>query len=114
MLTNHVKRQTGKKELLFDASHAKHTPPKSRPIEEQADRESQRLWAKVNSAIKKSDHRAATDEKSLIENQQRAEAKEREESGAEWKPKLFRAVRGGPGESEEGEGDLDWVIDAKM
>ncbi|PNS20818.1 hypothetical protein CAC42_2749 [Sphaceloma murrayae] len=107
---------TGKKELLFDATHAKPTRPKSRPTEEQAERESQRLWAKVNSAIKKQDHRAATDEKTLIEDRQREEAAQRGE--VEWRPKLFRkalgaAGHGGPGD-EPGEENLDWVIDATV
>ncbi|KAF4552713.1 putative oxysterol-binding protein 5 [Elsinoe fawcettii] len=110
-----IDEQTGKKELLFDATHARPTIPKSRPQEEQAERESQRLWAKVTAAIKRADHRAATDEKTLIEDRQREEAAQRGE-GVEWKPKLFRkalgaAGNGGPGD-EAGEENLDWVIDA--
>ncbi|TKX23218.1 putative oxysterol-binding protein 2 [Elsinoe australis] len=107
---------TGKKQLLFDATHAKPTIPRSRPIEEQAERESQRLWAKVNAAVKKADHRAATDEKTVIEDRQREEAVQR--GDLEWRPKLFRkalgaAGKGGPGD-EPGEENLDWVIDATV
>lgn len=110
-------KQTGKKEVLFDASHAKETPPKSRPMSEQGDRESQKLWAKVTEAIKKRDQNVATDEKSRIEDMQRAEAAERGEH-AEWQPKLFRKAKGaagggGPGD-EDGEDSLDWVIDAAV
>ncbi|KAG8627456.1 hypothetical protein KVT40_004939 [Elsinoe batatas] len=106
---------TGKKQLLFDATHARPSHPKSRPVEEQAERESQRLWSKVTAAIKKVDHRAATDEKTSIEDRQREEAAQRGE-GVEWRPKLFRkalgaAGHGGPGD-EPGEENLDWVIDA--
>ncbi|KAF5022319.1 hypothetical protein F66182_5631, partial [Fusarium sp. NRRL 66182] len=36
------------------------------------------------------------------------------EGNVEWHPKLFRAVRGGPGGSEEGEEDLDWIINAEV
>ena len=109
--------QTGKKELLFDAAHARPSFPKSRPHEEQTDRESQKLWAKVTSAIKKADQKTATDEKSFIEDRQREEASQRGEGG-EWRPKLFRQANGasgagGPGD-EAGEENLDWVIDAKM
>lgn len=109
--------QTGKKDVLFDASRAKPTLPKSRPIHDQADRESQKLWAGVTQAIKKADQKTATDEKSLIEDRQREEAAQRGE-GVEWKPKLFRkalgaAGHGGPGD-EAGEESLDWVIDAKV
>ncbi|KAG9518859.1 Oxysterol-binding protein, partial [Aureobasidium melanogenum] len=106
---------TGKKELIFDATHAKPSYPKARPLEEQGDRESQRLWNKVTKAIKVADQRTATDEKSAIEDRQRAEAAERGES--EWQPKLFRRTRAGasqgPGDLD-GEENLDWVIDATI
>ena len=65
-------------------------------------------------AIKEQNHNAATDEKTKVEDQQREEAAKRLEQGIEWHPKLFRKVRGGPGESEEGEGDLDWILNAEM
>lgn len=38
----------------------------------------------------------------------------RNSDGIDWHPTLFRAVRGGHGGSEEGEEDLDWIINAKM
>lgn len=109
--------QTGKKQLLFDATHARETRPKSRPMQEQTDRESQRLWSQVTQAIRAADHRVATDEKSAIEDRQREEAAQRGE-GVEWQPKLFRRAKGaagggGPGD-ENGEESLDWVIDARM
>ncbi|KAG9519512.1 Oxysterol-binding protein, partial [Aureobasidium melanogenum] len=106
---------TGKKELIFDATHAKPSYPKARPLEEQGDRESQRLWNKVTKAIKVADQRTATDEKSAIEDRQRAEAAERGES--EWQPKLFRRTRAGASQSPgdlDGEENLDWVIDATI
>lgn len=75
------------------------------------------MWSKVTAAIKKVDHRAATDEKTIIEDRQREEAAQRGE-GVEWRPKLFRKAlgaegAGGPGD-EAGEEKLDWVIDATM
>ena len=106
--------QTGHKEVLFNASHAKHTPPIVRPIEEQDERESQRLWLKTVVAIKESNHAAATEEKSKVEDRQRDETAKRAEQGIEWQPKLFRPVRGGPGGPEEGEEDLDWILNANM
>lgn len=106
--------QTGKKDLLFDASHARETPPLTRPIQEQDERESQRLWNDVNIAIKKRDHVGATDHKSAIEDMQRQEAAKRADDGIDWRPRLFRAVSGGPGGEDEGEEDLDYVINAKM
>ncbi|KAF2186479.1 hypothetical protein K469DRAFT_726053 [Zopfia rhizophila CBS 207.26] len=105
---------TGKKELLFDATHAKHTPPKARPLEEQDDRESQKLWWNVTQAIKQKDQEAATDEKTRIEDMQREEAAKRADDGLDWHPRLFRRVQGGHGGTEEGEEDLDWIINAKI
>ncbi|MCJ1479939.1 hypothetical protein MMC06_000093 [Schaereria dolodes] len=105
---------TGKKELLFDATHAKETPPVARPLEEQGERESQRLWQKTILAIKERNHEAATDDKTRIEDIQRDEAAQRANEGAEWHPRLFRRVRGGPGSPEEGEEDLDWILDANI
>lgn len=104
--------QTGHKEVLFDATYARHTPPTVRPLEEQEDRESQKLWHKTVLAIKDQNHNLATDEKTAIEDRQREEAAKRTEHGQEWRPKLFRKVRGGPGGPEEGEEDLDWILDA--
>ena len=106
--------QTGQKEPLFNAKGVKHTPPKARPLEEQTDRESQKFWSKVIDALKAKDQNTATTEKSKIEDEQRQEASKRADDGLDWRPRLFRRVQGGPGGSEEGEEDLDWVINAKM
>lgn len=106
--------QTGQKKLLFDATHAKHSPPLSRPIEEQGERESQRLWLSTCRAVHVMDHEKATTEKAKIEDRQREEARKREEAGEDWKPKLFRRVDASPGGMEEGEEDLEWIIDANM
>ncbi|KAF2138271.1 uncharacterized protein K452DRAFT_234665 [Aplosporella prunicola CBS 121167] len=105
---------TGKKQLLFDASHARETPPLTRPLSEQDERESQRLWQKVTAAIKQRDQVVATDEKSRIEDRQREEAAKRSDEGVDWHPRLFRAVKGGPGGPEEGEEDLDWIIHTRI
>jgi hypothetical protein len=83
-------------------------------LEEQGPRESQKLWHDTCVAIKNVDHAAATDEKTRIEEMQREEAAQRHEHNIEWQPKLFRAVHGGPGGPEEGEEQLDWILDAKM
>ncbi|KAL1303717.1 hypothetical protein AAFC00_007067 [Neodothiora populina] len=106
--------KTGKKTLLFDATHAKPSVIDSRPLSEQSERESQKLWYKVTEAVKKADQRVATDEKSLIEDRQRKEAAEM--GGEEnWSPKLFR--KSGTGTGGIGDGDeenLDWVINADI
>jgi hypothetical protein len=99
---------TGKKTMFFDATHAKHSPPLTRPISEQSERESQRLWESTVKAVHVSDHVKAT------EDRQREEAARRTEEGVEWRPKLFRRVNASPGGSEEGEEDLEWIINADM
>lgn len=106
--------QTGQKEVLFDATNAKHSPPQVRPMEEQDERESQKLWHSTAIAVKDRNHVLATDEKTKIEDRQREETAKRAELGQEWQPKLFRKVQGGPGGSEEGEEDLDWILNAQM
>lgn len=98
--------QTGKKELLFNAKGARPTYPHSRPIEEQEENESQRLWAKVMAAIKQRNQDVATDEKSRIEDAQREEASVHPES--QFKPKHFRKA------TTAGEEDLDWILSASM
>lgn len=112
LVTN--KTQTGKKELLFDASHAQHSPPLARPLEEQDERESQKLWRDVTEAVKRRDQDVATDAKAKIEDMQRDEAAKRNSEGVDWHPQLFRRVQGGRGQPEEGEEDLEWIINAKV
>ncbi|KAF1930488.1 uncharacterized protein M421DRAFT_58969 [Didymella exigua CBS 183.55] len=105
---------TGKKELFFDAAKTRHTLPKARPLEEQDERESQRLWHDVTEAVKRKDQESATKAKAQIEDRQREETAARNSDNIDWHPQLFRATRGGPGGSDEGEEDLDWVINAKF
>ncbi|KAI9053493.1 hypothetical protein LZ554_002448 [Drepanopeziza brunnea f. sp. 'monogermtubi'] len=106
--------KTGKKELLFDATKAKHTSPTVRPLEEQDERESQKLWFATSKAVKERNHEVATDEKTKIEDMQRDEAAKRAQEGVEWHPRLFRTVKGGPGGPEEGEEDLDFILNASI
>jgi hypothetical protein len=100
--------------MFFNAQEAKPSPPIVRPLEEQDERESQRLWARTARAVKKRNHELATEEKTKIEDRQREEAAKRAADGVEWHPRLFRPVRGGPGRPEEGVEDLEWIINAQM
>lgn len=88
--------------------------PLVRPIQEQEERESVKLWSTVIAALKERNHDVATDEKTKIEDMQRQEASKRAEDGVEWRPRLFRRVQGGPGGQDEGEEDLDWILNANM
>nr|XP_020826447.1 oxysterol-binding protein-related protein 5 isoform X8 [Phascolarctos cinereus] len=58
-------------------------------FEEQTGLESERLWQHVTSAINKGDQVKATQEKSVLEEEQRRRARERQEAFLEWKPLLF-------------------------
>lgn len=100
--------------MFFNALRSKPSSPLVRPIVEQDDRESQKLWQKTAQAVKDRNHELATDEKTKIEDMQRDEAAKRVQDGVEWHPRLFRRVRGGPGGPEEGDEDLEWIINAQM
>ncbi|ROT36765.1 Oxysterol-binding protein [Sodiomyces alkalinus F11] len=106
--------KTGVREMFFNALEAKPSNPLVRPIEEQGDRESQRLWQKTTQAVRDRDHDLATDEKTKVEDRQRRERESRLRDGVEWHPRLFRRVKGGPGGSEEGIEELEWIINAKI
>ncbi|CAK7243095.1 MAG: Oxysterol-binding protein OBPa [Sporothrix thermara] len=105
---------TGQKQMFFNAHKSKPSSPSVRPIEEQEPRESQRLWAKTAKAVKERNHELATDEKTKVEDMQREEAAARANEGVEWTPRLFRRVSGGPGGVDEGEEDLEWIINAQI
>ncbi|KAF7539870.1 hypothetical protein G7Z17_g12317 [Cylindrodendrum hubeiense] len=106
--------RTGHREMFFNATQAKPTSPTVRPIEEQEERESQRLWENTAKAVRERNHELATEEKTKIEDRQREEAALRAQETVEWHPRLFRRVHGGPGGLEEGEEDLEWVINATI
>ncbi|KAK9448843.1 uncharacterized protein V1518DRAFT_418362 [Limtongia smithiae] len=90
----------GHKSVLFDSFKAKPMFPTVRPLAEQGPLESRRLWHKVTNALARKDHELATDEKFKIEDQQRQEAKKREEEGVEWHPRLFKRTKE----------PLEWII----
>jgi len=77
-------------EVFWEPATVVRTPKIVRPVAEQEDFESQRLWSNVTAAIKKRDQREATSEKTKLEEAQRAGTKLRRENGqGDWVPKLF-------------------------
>lgn len=48
-----------------------------------------RLWQRVTAAIKQNDQLSATEEKTIIEDEQRKQIRERKATGVEWHPRLF-------------------------
>lgn len=69
------------------------------PIEVQMEYESERLWRNVSIAINSSDQNSATEEKHVLEEAQRREARERKAKLEEWMPRNF----------ERDPITLDWV-----
>ena len=63
--------------MFFNAHRSKPSQPLVRPIAEQEEYESQRLWANTAKAVKERNHEVATDEKTKIEDQQREAAAKR-------------------------------------
>lgn len=59
-----------------------------KPISEQAENESRRLWKEVTAGLKFNEIDKATNAKQALEQRQRDEAKERKEKGEEWKTKV--------------------------
>lgn len=87
--------KTKEKSVLFDTFTAKPIPTSVRPLQEQGNLESRRLWHKVIIALGKRDHETATSEKSFIEDKQRQDARTRAEEGIEFHPKLFKPAHDG-------------------
>ncbi|KAI8889674.1 Oxysterol-binding protein [Backusella circina FSU 941] len=85
-----------KKPVPFLDLNALKKPEKTvKPIEQQDELESRRIWQKVSEALKAGDYATASAEKSTIENQQRALRKEREMSQQTWMPRYFVSVQDG-------------------
>jgi len=87
---NTLKKKTS--EILWDCKGAKKCPKIIRPISEQEEFESQRLWQNVASAILNKNQKDATIEKNRLEDEQRQRVKDRKEKGIEWEPRLFKKV----------------------
>jgi hypothetical protein len=76
------------------------TPPKEevtvKPIEEQGEWESRKLWALVASGIREGDFESASKEKSRIENDQRQRRKDEAAAGKPWELKHFKHIDNDP------------------
>lgn len=84
--------RTGEETVLFKADaemRAKRLTRYLVPMEKQLPTESKRLWRNVSDAITREDQVAATEEKTVLEEQQRTMAKERLENETEYVPELF-------------------------
>lgn len=86
-----IKRPSeSKSSIFYDTSNPQLYKPAVKPIEEQNDYESRKLWLKTVQALDKRDHEEATNEKFKVEDDQRVLAKERSEKQIEYEQRLFR------------------------
>lgn len=59
-----------------------------RPISQQEDNESRKLWKEVTAGLRFNEIDKATNAKQSLEQKQRDEAKERKDSGKEWQTRV--------------------------
>ncbi|KAK9762672.1 Oxysterol-binding protein OBPa [Basidiobolus ranarum] len=78
----------------FDATVSEVYPKIVAPEDQQEQYESRRLWSKVTNALMSRNMDLATDEKTLIEDNQRKIAKERDENDIDWSPRFFTYKNG--------------------
>jgi hypothetical protein len=85
-------RRTGEEQLFWKPNPEVRSQRLKRftvPVDEQGEFESEHLWQHVSAAIARDDQVAATEEKTALEEAQRAAAKERKMKCLEWVPKYF-------------------------
>ncbi|KAK7503994.1 hypothetical protein BaRGS_00004726 [Batillaria attramentaria] len=95
----YAKYSTGMNEIFVDTKKIPIHKKRVKPLDQQGEMESRRLWKDVTKSLITKDVEAATEFKRQLEQRQRDEAKERKESGVKWETKNFH---------EEGE---HWVYD---
>ena len=75
-----------------DEVRSQRLPRYTVPMDEQEEFESVKLWRHVSDAIDKEDQHAATEQKSILEEAQRAGARERKADEQAWVPRFFELV----------------------
>ncbi|GJQ69984.1 hypothetical protein Trydic_g13356 [Trypoxylus dichotomus] len=85
-------RRTEEEQILWNPSQFKKHRLKRHtvPLDQQGECESERLWQHVSAAILRDDMNAATEEKTTLEEAQRANSKERKAKCEEWTPAFFQ------------------------
>lgn len=102
--------KTGSLKVFYDTHTSKIHKAKVRPLDEQLDTESRKLWKPTIDGLALRDHELATSEKAKVEEEQRENAKKRLEDGVEFYPKMFRPVRN----DELDLADLEFVLYKKL
>lgn len=79
-------------EVFVDVNRIPIFKKQVRPIAEQADYESRRVWKEVTAGLKFNDIERATNAKCEVEQKQREEAKKRKVNDEQWDHKFFKPV----------------------
>ncbi|CAN8010058.1 unnamed protein product [Ixodes pacificus] len=87
-----VKKPGGDLAVFVDTTSLPITKKVVKPIEKQEPYESRRMWKEVTLALKNKDVNMATEGKSLLEEKQRSEARERKENNVTWQNRVFHEV----------------------
>ncbi|KAG0226295.1 hypothetical protein BGW41_004226 [Actinomortierella wolfii] len=88
----HFTKKGGKKETVFNAHTAKIHPKIVAPEEEQDPNESRRLWSKLTAAMLQRNMDLATEEKTKVEDEQRALRRDRAEHGIPHQLRFFQCI----------------------
>jgi hypothetical protein len=86
----------GREIETIDISSLEKTPMNIAPLKEQDEWESRKAWAGVISALNKGDMQATVDEKSKVEEAQRALRKLEKSKNLKWTPLLFKNLKEDP------------------
>ncbi|KAI7900434.1 uncharacterized protein BX663DRAFT_517565 [Cokeromyces recurvatus] len=86
--------KTSNTSLFFDVKSSTIHPKIVQNIVDQDPLESRRLWSKVTESILKNDMDTATKEKTIIEEKQREDTKQREMEGKKFNPTYFNRING--------------------
>ncbi|EDS25733.1 oxysterol binding protein 9 [Culex quinquefasciatus] len=84
--------KSSKLETFVDVNSIPIFKKQVRPVCEQSECESRKVWKEVTAGLKMNDIDKATNAKFLVEQKQREEARERKETSGEWANKYFKAV----------------------
>ncbi|CAI4230070.1 unnamed protein product [Auanema sp. JU1783] len=84
-----AKPANGEEYVFIDVKAEKEMKKECEPVMQQGERESRRLWRHVTAALLRNRINIATTAKRMIEQRQRAEAKERLEKGEKWNTLYF-------------------------
>lgn len=91
----HAKWADGRSEVFLNVNEIPIVKKVVRPICDQSEMESRRLWKEVTAGLRLNDIDKATNAKTELEQRQREEAKERKERNLQWETKSFRETGGG-------------------